>query len=71
MNWTAERPIEPGYYWFQNINCEPLVAKVRPNVFNPSAVLDVVLPGDKVAHEVGDFPFARWSGPIAPPALKD
>ena len=68
MEWTKEKPTEPGYYWLRRVGPDPTHAGVHPVYICLNLVGDEILK----THIWGDidrtrYADAEWAGPIRKP----
>lgn len=63
MEWTKEKPKEPGYYWMRSVRCFG-DKKARPvEVDTRNAVWFL---GNEVEDSLSEHSDAEWQGPIVP-----
>lgn len=77
MNWTTERPTEPGYYVFKHAGCWPLwLVTVKMGNWqmsqNPAILYVAGLPTATANSDMRNGPLSgvhgKWYGPIPEPA---
>lgn len=64
LQWTTEKPTEPGWYWRKQGYCEPIIVKVTDRNFGRS---EKCLAVDGETREYFLTCNAQWAGPISKP----
>jgi hypothetical protein len=64
MEWTKEKPKEPGWYWareFARIKAPPIICRVHRQIDG-----SLVVRSDKSDYPIDEIDYAEWQGPIVP-----
>lgn len=61
MNWTKQKPGQPGFYWVLEEE-RPIIVEVRTGTVEPV----VLKTGDTRAYAPGEWKNALWCGPLEP-----
>lgn len=74
LEWTTDKPTEPGWYWIKNVRtahgyeeAEPCVVEVANYGNGYPGNFNVTVPSDECTTELRDFIAAEWAGPLEPP----
>lgn len=66
MEWTKEKPKEPGYYWARDttrLHVPPIVCRVRQQSDGK-----MVVSYENADYSIEEIDCTEWQGPIEPPA---
>lgn len=75
MEWTKEKPTEPGYYWYRFVwggkfagKSELRLIKVYGSQAAPDTELRIAFHGTDWDSDLSEITDGEWAGPIEPPA---
>ena len=68
LEWTENKPTEPGHYWYNDGKCYPFVVHVRKAgpMFPDILVAYWPTEGLEADNLATDIMFGKWKGPIRP-----
>jgi hypothetical protein len=66
MKFTAEKPTQPGWYWWQHQPSSPYQQAGQPTIGLVGE--DEIFHCHRFRKAMADMPSGRWSGPLEPPA---